>query len=313
MRSPAGNCGIYSLRPTSARLPVRGWLSTPAGTDSITPVIGPMSASVEGINLFMEVLIDAKPWLTEPSLLPIPWQKELTKQPWMQKLKIAVLWDDEVVRPHPPVTRALKEVVAKLEAVPGVEVVDWKPYKHDEAWSIAASLYFADGGKAEADLVEPSGEPWLPLSRHIIHDNEYCKRLSIEELWFWQHKRETYREEYAKVWNETATDLSGEGIVDVILSPVGPGAAPVLETAKWWGYTSQWNVVDYPAIVFPVTKCDAKVDIKDPSYVPRNEKDKQNWDICKCNAFHEIWLKNSRSSSHLSRSACFSSDDLSTI
>ena len=45
-------------------------------------------------------------------------------------------------------------------------------------------------------------------------------------------------------------------MVDVILSPVGPGAAPKLGTSKWWGYTSQWNLLDYPSVVFPVCKVD---------------------------------------------------------
>lgn len=280
VRSPAANCGVYGLKPTSGRVPVNGWLSGFAGTDNILPVIGPLSTSIHGIKLFMQVLIDAKPWLVEPSLIPIPWRRDLIDYPWIKKLKIGVLWDDEVVRPHPPVTRALKEVVDKLKNVPGIEIIEWKPYEQEKAWSIAASLYFIDGGKQEKDLIEASGEPWLPLSRHVIHENEYCKRLSIEELWQWQNKREVYREEYAKLWNDTAPDPNNDNMMDAILCPVGPGAAPVLGTAKWWGYTSQWNVLDYPAIVFPVTKCDAELDFVDEQYQPRNGKDESNWKTC---------------------------------
>lgn len=42
-------------------------------------------------------------------------------------------------------------------------------------------------------------------------------------------------------------------MVDVILCPVGPGAAPPVDNAKYWGYTSQWNLLDYPSLVFPVS------------------------------------------------------------
>lgn len=69
-------------------------------------------------------------------------------------------------------------------------------------------------------------------------------------------------------------------MVDVILCPVGPGAAPPLDCARYWGYTSQWNILDYPALVFPVTKVDTAVDKIDESYKPRNEKDEYN---------HQLW------------------------
>lgn len=68
-------------------------------------------------------------------------------------------------------------------------------------------------------------------------------------------------------------------MVDVILCPAGPGVAPKLDTAKWWGYTSQWNLLDYPAIVFPVDMVDVEKDDVKEAYEPRNEKDKYNWDL----------------------------------
>ena len=281
VRSPAADCGVYGLRPTSGRVPIAGQLAGLPGTDNIKPVFGPLSTSIHGIKLFMQVLIDAKPWLVEPTLVPIPWRRDLIEHPWVKKLKIGVMWDDEVVKPHPPVTRALKEVSDKLKTISGVEVIDWKPHDHEKAWSIAASLYFVDGAKQEKDLIEASGEPWLPLSKHIIQDNPYCQRLSIEELWQWQNKREVYLAEYAKLWNETASNPGSDDVMDAILCPVGPGAAPKHGTAKWWGYTSQWNVLDYPAIIFPVTKCDASVDVVDKQYQPRNTKDEANWKTCK--------------------------------
>lgn len=40
-----------------------------------------------------------------------------------------------VVRPHPPVTRALKHAKAKLQAA-GIKVIDWEPYKHKHGWDI---------------------------------------------------------------------------------------------------------------------------------------------------------------------------------
>jgi amidase len=129
-----------------------------------------------------------------------------------------------------------------------------------------------------------SGEPLRPLSKHILTDNPYVKSHTVHDLWHWTGKRDAYRAEYAAHWNSTATSTDSEtglpsGAVDVILCPVGPGAAPLLDTAKYWGYTSQWNVLDYPAVVFPVTSVKPDVDVKEANYKPKNEEDKFNYEL----------------------------------
>lgn len=137
IRSPAANNGLYGFKPTSYRLPVTGWSATMAGQEQIVACIGPLSTSLEGVKLFLKTVIAAKPWLKEPSLLPFEWKD--TSKLWVKgekKLKIAVLWDDGIVKPHPPITRALKEVVSRLRASENVEVVGWTPYKHDLSWEI---------------------------------------------------------------------------------------------------------------------------------------------------------------------------------
>jgi len=223
--------------------------------------------------------------LVEASLLPFPWKDEKSYLGGSQgkKLKVAVLWDDGVVKPHPPVIRALKQVVDKLSGVEGVEIVKWKPYKHDEAWKIIASLYFCDGAKEESDAIDASGEPWRPLSKFIIKENPFVKEHTIHDLWYWNQKREQYKKDYAQVWNETATAVAENGVpvgtVDVILCPVGPGAAPPLDHARYWGYTSQWNLLDYPALVFPVSKVDPEIDVVEEGYEPMNEQDGFNYKL----------------------------------
>ena len=71
----------------------------------------------------------------------------------------------------------------------------------------------------------------------------------------------------------------GEGEVDVILCPATPSAAPQHDTARYWGYTSQWNLLDYPCAIFPASFVDQEKDRKDTSYVPRNHQDKYNADL----------------------------------
>ncbi|OAL51348.1 amidase [Pyrenochaeta sp. DS3sAY3a] len=245
IRSPATNCGIYGLKPTAFRLPTDGWGYMLAGADSVETVLGPLSTSLQGINLFMKAIINSEPWLTEPALIPMPWRSYTIPQ--NRPLKIGVLWNDGVVEPHPPITRALKIMASGLQEQ-GIEVVDFTPYLHDEAWAILSSLYYPDGGEADSEDIAKSGEPWRPLSEWIIKENPCVKKLSVGELAYWYEEREAYRKEYALHWNKFG--------VDALLCPVGPGVAPKHNTARYWSYTSQWNLLDYPGVVFPVCKVD---------------------------------------------------------
>lgn len=74
IRSPAANQGLFGLRPTSYRLPLDGFAATMLGQEHIVPVVGPLSTSLEGVKIFMRSLIDQKPWLYDPMLLPMPWR-----------------------------------------------------------------------------------------------------------------------------------------------------------------------------------------------------------------------------------------------
>ncbi|KAL1614147.1 hypothetical protein SLS54_010003 [Diplodia seriata] len=283
VRSPAANCGVWGLRPTAHRLPNAGGVGTMKGQEQVVPVIGPLSTSLEGVKVFAKTLVDAKPWLRQADLVPMRWRDD---EEWLprdgegkRRLKVGVMWDDGVVRPHPPVLRAMKELVDKLKVAEGVEVVEWTPYKHDLAWEIIASLYFSDGGREEAAAIDASGEPWRPLSTFILEENPYVPKepYPITEVWRLTRMREQYRTDYSAHWNATATKDDGSDMVDVILCPVGPGAAPPIDNAKYWGYTSQWNLLDYPSLSFPqVTEVDPAIDVKDETYQPRNDQDDFN-------------------------------------
>ncbi|KAL8863847.1 MAG: hypothetical protein Q9174_007530, partial [Haloplaca sp. 1 TL-2023] len=181
------------------------------------------------------------------------------------------MWHDGVVSPHPPITRALKVLGERLKQVPGIEVIDFAPHLHDEAWAILSSLYCPDGGASDLATIAESGEPILPLTQHLIESNPCVKKLTLEQLGYWEEEREEYRIEYAKHWNKTGVLKGGddgegefeerEDVMDVLICPAAPGVATRHNSAKYWGYTAQWNLLDYPAVVFPVTKVDKRVDV----------------------------------------------------
>lgn len=143
IRNPCANNGLYGLKPTTNRLPNVGCSATMLYEEHIVPTIGPMSTSLEGVKVFMKTLIDAKPWQYQAALIPLPWKANedlLPKVGGKTKLKVAILWDDGIVKPHPPVTRALKAIAEKLKGAEDIELVDWVPLKHDLAWDIIVSF-----------------------------------------------------------------------------------------------------------------------------------------------------------------------------
>ena len=134
---------------------------TKNGGSYIDAANGPLSTSLEGIELFMETVLAAKPWLTDPGLVAMPWREseKLTDHLYGKKLKIAIMWSDNVVTPHPSVTRALTAMSSRLKSISNVEVVDWKPYDHGLAWEIivrstplAVPTRFIDNEKGETIL-----------------------------------------------------------------------------------------------------------------------------------------------------------------
>ncbi|KAK5756664.1 hypothetical protein LTS12_013254 [Elasticomyces elasticus] len=297
----AANNGVFGLRPTSFRLPVGGWAATMIGSEHIIPVIGPLSTSLEGVKVFMKTLIDQQPWLYEPSLVNMPWKEApsatlLRKSDGKRKLRIGILADDGVVKPHPPILRGINTLVTKLRENPDIELVDFPPYKHEEAWQIISSLYFADGASEEREAIDASGEPWRALTDFIISDNPNVKDLSISELWKLTQDRDGYKAAYNQHWNSINTsqpspDKTSEvevgaipemdKMVDVLLTPTGPGCAPPHDCSRYWGYTSQWNLLDYPCLIFPTGLQAGPEDKAEEGYKPRNEQDRYNHELYK--------------------------------
>ncbi|KAI1403600.1 amidase [Hypoxylon fuscum] len=280
IRAPAANNGLFGYKPTTNRMPTAGW-SIP---ESILGAVGPISTSLEGARLFGQTVVGRKPWLKQPSLVALDWRDSTQYFP-DRKLRIGVIYNDGIVRPQPPLLRAITELVGKLKDKPNIELVDWKPWKHDLAWSTIAKLYYPDGGAEVKEIVESSGEPWMPLSKFMLHENPHVEALTIQTLWDAVSAREGYRTKYAQLWNESAKRTSDGKPLDVILCPAGPGVAPKLGTSRYWGYTSQWNLLDYPAIVFPVADSVSAPEREAPydypnGYQPLNDTDKY---------FHDLW------------------------
>lgn len=121
VRTPAALCGLWGFRPCYNRLPYHDVANTLLGQESILSVLGPLSKSHSGLVTFFKAIIDAQPWLLDPVVTEKKWDQAAYELDDLEgsgkkKLCFAVMWDDGVVRPIPPIRRALEYTKAALIA-----------------------------------------------------------------------------------------------------------------------------------------------------------------------------------------------------
>ncbi|KAF9225479.1 amidase [Gyrodon lividus] len=249
VRIPAAHCGLYGLKGSVARMPHSGLLGSHDGMDAIIGCVGPLARSARDLELFCKVMLDAEPWLSEPPLLEMPWKADIAQgQGLPGKLAIAILYDDGVVAPHPPITQALRRYEAELRKA-GHEVIYWQPLDHQKGWDLIMRLYFLDGGAEYHEVLRAGSEAPVPQTKWIFDQIQDPRPLTVGEMFDLNVERETFRARALEHWNATKSSMGRP--VDAILCPVAPTLAPPHDTTCWWGYTSHWNLLDLPAVVFP--------------------------------------------------------------
>ncbi|KAK1959772.1 amidase [Colletotrichum sublineola] len=266
VRVPAAFCGSYGLRTTALRNPYKGICVPGLGQESIRCIIGPLANSVADIQLFENAVLNQEPWEEETSLVPLPWKRVEYFTPG--QFTVGIIWDDGMVHPHPPVTRALKHAAKKLKEA-GIKVIDFEPYKHSEGAEIIEMLYFPDAAATQKEVLSQGGEPVAPLTEWAFNYSK-SEPLSIRENWELNLRREALREEYHHIMKERN--------VDFILCPAYVGVAAKCGTAQYWHYTTIWNILDQPSITFPTgLHVDPAVDIVDIDYKPRSATDEREY------------------------------------
>ncbi|KAE8162563.1 amidase signature domain-containing protein [Aspergillus tamarii] len=234
LRIPAACTGIFTLRPSFGRFPNFQTRSGLAGQEAVNSVNGPMAPTLEEITFYSKTVIDQEPWVNDPKCLPIPWRPVEPKH----RLKLAVMWDDGIVTPTPPVARALKETVNRLRKA-GHEVIDWAPTGHKEARELLQRKFVADGGKSVRGLLAPTGEPF----REEMRDYEKATELGVHEMWQIHLERNNLQKDYLHRWNTSG--------IDGILCPTTPYSSVEHGKFAYVGYTGVFNILDYSAVSFP--------------------------------------------------------------
>ena len=83
-------------------------------------MLGPMTNSLEGVRAFTKAIIDAKPWRKDPLCV----RKEWSEREYAlgdhggqgARLCFAIMWDNGILKPHPPLRRAMEMTKRALEA-----------------------------------------------------------------------------------------------------------------------------------------------------------------------------------------------------
>ncbi|KAJ5470894.1 hypothetical protein N7530_008251 [Penicillium desertorum] len=274
VRIPQATVGLYGFKPSSARLPYQGVPVSTEGQEHVPSSIGPMARDLSSICYMSRLIANSQPWDVDPRCAPLPWSDTAFQELQDRPMVIGLILDDGVVKVHPPIARALLELSAVLKAH-GHEVVVWDTSDHAECIEIMDLFYTVDGGEDIRRDVAAAGEPFIPHVEALVNRG---KAISVYEYWQLNKRKTAAQKEYLDKWNAVRSP-SGR-VVDVLLSPTLPHTTVPHRKFRWVGYTKIWNLLDYPALTFPVDRVRAEVDVL-PSepYIPRNSLDEWNWNL----------------------------------
>ncbi|PWZ03513.1 amidase [Testicularia cyperi] len=259
VRIPAALCGLFGLRPSNHRFPYEGAANSLVGQITIPSVLGPLSRSLSGLVAFSKGVLSQCPWLLDPQTPSMPWSEERYQQARSQKkLNIGVMWNDGMVRPFPPYTRAMKEVLAKMSAQH--DIVDFEPYDTQSMLEILGGAFAADGGKDIEAAIAPLKEPLGPNVSGVGQ-----AELPGHAQWLLNKRKLDFQKTCLDHWNATASRTKDGRPIDILIVPGGTYTALPHKSDLNINYTGIFNVTDNPVVVLPITKVDQDKDAKPTS------------------------------------------------
>ncbi|KAJ6575357.1 general amidase [Mycena capillaripes] len=285
VRIPAGLCGVYGFRPSYNRIPYAGCVNSMEGNDSVLSVLGPLSNTLDGLKTFVQAVLSKEPWSKDPLVIRKRWSNEeynLLDHGNGKKLCFAIMWDNGIIVPHPPVKRGL-EITKKALLAAGHHVIDWIPYEQPEIVKTINDIWAAGAAEDYKMATAPSGEPVIATMGILAEDTKLLFRpthagISAFELWQVQKKKRELRQGHLDHWEATVNETGTGRPVDAIISPIAPYAAPPHGLNRNAQYTMSWNLLDCPSLVIPVSKVDQSLDVKQPRDKFYTTDDRENYE-----------------------------------
>ncbi|CDR41810.1 CYFA0S08e00298g1_1 [Cyberlindnera fabianii] len=252
IRVPAAFCGLYGIRPTCKRVTGLNSLSGGAGQESIFSSQGPFTRHLEDLEYYMEHYINGgKPWIQDPNMIPLEWKKETVDK---EAVTFGVLLTDTLVDPSDAIARGLKYVQEKLGTSNiKTKVITIDHGKMKEAFKQTLHIY-GQSRPTHEKLFAASGEPLLPLTKVFLNfANPETNDVLVNNI---------LKEEFKLYFHRLFQD---EGI-DFLISPTSPNVAEVPKNLTHWNYSSMFNLIDFPNIIFKTgLTYDPEVDVKGPT------------------------------------------------
>ncbi|KZT35849.1 amidase signature enzyme [Sistotremastrum suecicum HHB10207 ss-3] len=307
VRLPAHYAGVYAIRSSVGRFPKPGPRTSMPGQEGVPSICAPMARTLDDLETFWKAVVSMKPWEYDHSCHPIPWRD--VPKPEAGKTKWGVMWDDGMVTPSPPCTRALMTIVQTLMKE-GHEVVAFEPPSPAEGFEIGSQLIFADGGKTmmkpfrwfeRNDLGAQNAYSWLKTPRFIKKIYAFIFRYlsrdsltativgnlgekTVEEQYALNARREAYKAKWFEAWK--AQDIDYLLTVPNALPAVPHGGMKTSVASV--GYSFLFNIIDYTAGVLPVTHVDAKLDSLPADFKPKNAIERGHYKLYDVNAMNGL-------------------------
>ncbi|KAJ5257136.1 Amidase [Penicillium angulare] len=277
VRIPAMCNGLYSIKPSSQRIPFIGQeIGQLPGIDKLglQASAGLMATSVRDCELVLKAIADANPWEKDPNVAFGPWegQGEIGRKPLF-----GVMRADGITTPLPPVSRVLDETVEAIRKA-GFEVVEINAPAFKKCHSLANKFFGIGGNNYTFDILERTGEPLIPWLDARLRRKGPADLMQLSGL---HVKKSALEKEMLELWR----DKNGRKI-DALICPVAPHPVPEIDKWNGVGYTSAFVVLDYPAGTLPVRDV-SNDDLNDK--LPDSEAlggwDSKNRDLCELTTF----------------------------
>ncbi len=233
LRYPSHCCGITTIKPTSGRVPRTGHILSFGGMLDSFQQIGPMTRSVEDLELLLPLI--SGPDKIDPSIVPMPLgnPEDLS----VKDLKVAFHTDNGILPASEEVAQAVRRAASLLDENDFI-VEEIRPRGIEESYEIIMGLFSADGGASIRRLLEESNTrkhsiPWLGLGQPL----EASALDALIMRWY------RFR----------STMLSFFSEYDLLLSPVHALPAQphgaIREDLQGFSYTMTYNLTGWPAAV----------------------------------------------------------------
>lgn len=266
---------IGSFKPSRERMPGRGVSAPRSGSESVNAGLGPLAKTVAGLELWIRAQLASEPWNEISGCIPMPW--DIAKaQRCSKRMKFAVVWDDGVVKPTPPVTvsanfcwhdlehiltssiqRALEMTVAALSKA-GHTIVSLPKERifplHRRSLACTMLSNVQDGGRTVMKHINASGEPVIP--RTAVGSD--ASALTAAEVFANHLLRAELSSEYNELWHEFGMDAI---LAPAVAHPANPHGQYISNS-----YATVYNMLDYVTGTVPVTTVDEQLDQADDEW-----------------------------------------------